>query len=290
MLGITRKAIKMKVGFIGLGIMGMPMATNIAKKYPLIGYDVVKKETPFPFASSYEEVVSFADVIITMVPKSEHMIAVYSELKKSLKRGQICIDMSTIYPEVSKQVAQELRAIGVPLLDCPVVKSQPAAVAGELGIYVGGDEKVYHVIKPILECMGKNIIYMGPNGSGILMKIIHNGLVGEIQNGVNEMMVLASKAGLNLADVVKAIGYGGGQNFYLDGKAKNIIAGTYPTAFSVENMAKDVHFGKDLLAVYGIEAPGLENVCKVYEQAMAEGLAKSDFSATYEIVKKEKRK
>jgi 3-hydroxyisobutyrate dehydrogenase-like beta-hydroxyacid dehydrogenase len=277
----------MKVGFIGLGIMGLPMAENIAKQYPVLGFDVVKKETPFPFASSYAEVASFADVIITMVPKSEHMIAVYTELKKYLHPGQICLDMSTIYPEVSKQVAKELQQLGVPLLDCPVVKSQPAAIAGQLGIYVGGDKEVFEKIRPILECMGKNIIYMGPNGSGILMKIIHNGLVGEIQNGVNEMLNLASKAGLNLTDVVTAIGYGGGQNFYLDGKAKNIMSETYPTAFSVENMNKDVHFGKELLGVYHVQAPGLENVCSVYEKAMAAGLAKSDFSATYEIVKKE---
>jgi 3-hydroxyisobutyrate dehydrogenase-like beta-hydroxyacid dehydrogenase len=215
------------------------------------------------------------------------MIAVYTELKKYLKKGQICIDMSTIYPEVTKAVAKELLALGVPLLDCPVVKSQPAAVKGELGIYVGGDEAVYETVRPILECMGKNIIYMGPSGNGIMMKIIHNGLVGEIQNGVNEMMLLASKAGLNLQDVVTAISYGGGQNFYLDTKAKNIMAKTYPTAFSVENMSKDVHFGKELLAVYGVKAPGLENVCAVYEKAMAAGLAKSDFSATYQIVSKE---
>lgn len=277
----------MKVGFIGLGIMGLPMATNIFKKYPVIGFDVMKKDTLFPFASSYKEVVEESDVIITMVPKSEHMIAVYSELKKYLKKGQICIDMSTIYPEVTKQVHAELKDAGIPLLDCPVVKSQPAAIAGKLGIYVGGEEEVFQKVKPILECMGENIIYMGPTGSGILMKIIHNGLVGEIQNGVNEMLNLASKAGLDLKNVIKAIGYGGGQNFYLDGKGKNILQGTYPTAFSIENMDKDVHFGKKLLDVYQVKAPGLENVCRVYEEAMKEGLAHSDFSATYEIVKKE---
>ena len=76
--------------------MGMPMATNIAKKYDLIGYDIVKKETPFPFASSYEEAIKDRDVIISMVPKNEHMLALYEELSKYLKPGQICIDMSTI--------------------------------------------------------------------------------------------------------------------------------------------------------------------------------------------------
>ena len=128
----------MKVAFIGLGIMGMPMAINVAKKFDLIGYDVIKKDTPFPFASSYEECAKFADVIISMVPKNEHMLALYRELKKYLKPGQICIDMSTIAPAVSASVAKGLRSRGIEMLDCPVVKSQPAAIKGELGIYVGG--------------------------------------------------------------------------------------------------------------------------------------------------------
>jgi 3-hydroxyisobutyrate dehydrogenase-like beta-hydroxyacid dehydrogenase len=278
----------MKIAFIGLGIMGLPMAINVAKKYPLIGYDVMPKETPFPFAHSYQECVEYADVIVSMVPKNEHMIALYSELKKYLHKGQICIDMSTIYPGVSQQVAQELKPLGVPLLDCPVVKSQPAAIKGELGIYVGGDQAVYEQVRPILECMGKNIIYMGGNGMGLTMKILHNGLVGEIQNGVNEMLSLAKTMGLNLSDVVTALGYGGAQCFYLDTKAKNIISDTYPTAFSVANMDKDVHFCSQLADEYHKPCPGLKNAVKVYEGAMAEGLAKEDFSASYRIVEKEK--
>lgn len=277
----------MNVGFIGLGIMGMPMAINISKKYPLIGFDVIKKDTPFKFASSYKEVVDFSDVIITMVPKNEHMISCYNELKKYLKAGQICIDMSTIYPEVSIKVSKELEKLGAPLLDCPVVKSQPAAIKGELGIYVGGDKEVFTKVKPILQCMGKNIIYMGLNGNGLLMKILHNTLVGEIQNGVNEVMTLAKKKNLNLDDVVTAISYGGGQNFYMDGKAKNIINNEYKVAFSVENMNKDVHFGQQICSELGLDLPGVNNICKVYEKAMDMNLAKEDFSASFKAVNKE---
>ncbi len=277
----------MKVAFIGLGIMGMPMATNIAKKYDLIGYDIVKKETPFPFASSYEEAIKDRDVIISMVPKNEHMLTLYEELSKYLKPGQICIDMSTISPDTNRTVAKKLEAMGVDLLDCPVVKSQPAAVKGELGIYVGGKEEVYHKVEEILQCMGKNIIYMGDHGAGNLMKILHNALVGEIQNGVNEILGLAKSCGLDLNQVVTAFSYGGAQNFYLDGKAKNIIAGEYPTAFSVANMNKDVHFAKEVADDMGKEVPSLRRVVIVYEQAMEKGLEKEDFSATYKIVNHE---
>ncbi len=274
----------MKVAFIGLGIMGMPMATNVAKAHDLIGYDVIKKETPFPFASSYKECADFADVIISMVPKNEHMLSLFSELKPHFRKGQIWIDMSTISPSTNQKVAKELEGTGVEILDCPVVKSQPAAVKGELGIYVGGNKEVYEKVKPILSCMGKNIIYMGGHGAGLQMKILHNGLVGEIQNGVNEILGLAKVLGLNQEEVVTALGYGGAQCFYLDTKAKNIISNTYPTAFSVENMNKDVHFAREMATDAGKECPTLTRIVSIYEEAMKEGLAKEDFSASYKIV------
>ncbi len=288
MLGIIQRATKMKVAFIGLGIMGMPMATNIAKKYDLIGYDLFKKETPFPFASSYEECVNFADVIISMVPKNEHMLALFESIRPYLRKGQIWIDMSTISPSTNQKVAKELDGSGIEILDCPVVKSQPAAVKGELGIYVGGNKETYEKVRPILECMGKNIIYMGGHGAGCQMKILHNALVGEIQNGVNEILGLAKALGLNQEEVVTAFGYGGAQCFYLDTKAKNIISNTYPTAFSVENMNKDVHFASEMAKDANKECPVLDHVAKIYEEAMAAGLQKEDFSASYKIVNKEK--
>ncbi len=284
MPGITRKETKMRIAFIGLGIMGMPMATNVAKQYPLIGYDVIKKDTTFPFASSYKECADFADVIISMVPKNEHMLSLFSELKPHFRKGQIWIDMSTISPATNQKVANELEGTGVEILDCPVVKSQPAAVKGELGIYVGGKKEVYEKVKPILSCMGKNIIYMGSHGAGLQMKILHNGLVGEIQNGVNEILGLAKALGLNQEEVVTALGYGGAQCFYLDTKAKNIISNTYPTAFSVENMNKDVHFAREMANDAEKECPTLTRIVSIYEEAMKAGLAKEDFSASYKIV------
>ena len=276
----------MKVAFIGLGIMGMPMATNVAKKYELIGYDISKKETPFPFASSYEECVNFADVIISMVPNNEAATSLYHSLLPYLRKGQICIDMSTISSATNIALAEELEAKGVEMLDCPVVKSQPAAIAGELGIYVGGKEEIYEKIKDILLCMGKNIIYIGGHGTGLQMKILHNALVGEIQNGVNEIFGMASALGIDLNKVVTAFSYGGANSFYMSGKAPNIINDNYPTAFSVANMNKDVHFAREIADEIGIEVPALRRVVEVYEQAMEDGLAREDFSATYKVVNK----
>ncbi len=276
----------MKIAFIGLGIMGMPMATNVSKQYDLIGYDIIKKETPFKFARNYEECASFADVIISMVPKNEHFVSLVKEMKPLVKKGTIWIDMSTISPATTRAMKKELEEVGVELCDAPVVKSQPAAVKGELGIYFGGSEALFEKVKPILLCMGKNVIRMGDNGKGLEMKIIHNSLVGQIQNGVNEVLGLADKIGLDLHDVVLALSYGGAQCFYLDTKANNIMNHTYPTAFSVENMNKDVHFALEIADSVNASVPSLRNVVKVYEGAMEAGLAKQDFSASYEVVNK----
>lgn len=286
MLGTTPRATNMKVSFIGLGIMGLPMASNVAKQFDLIGFDIIKKETPFRFADSYKECGEFADVIISMVPKNEHFKSLVHEMLPYLKKGQIWIDMSTISPQTALEMKPLLAEKGVRLADAPVVKSQPAAVKGELGIYFGGDQDLFETVKPILSCMGKNIIYMGENGAGLKMKIIHNALVGQIQNGVNEILGLADQIGLDLHDVVTALSYGGAQCFYLDTKANNIMNHTYPTAFSVENMNKDVHFAGEIADSVHAEVPSLRNVIKVYERAMEEGLGKNDFSNTYEVVNK----
>ena len=266
--------------------MGLPMATNVSKSHDLIGYDVFKKETPFPFASSYEECANHAEIIISMVPKNEHFESLVNSMLPYLKKGTIWIDMSTISPSTNLKMKEILLKKDVILCDAPVVKSQPAAIKGELGIYFGGEEEVFEKVKPILSLMGKNIIYMGPSGSGLKMKILHNALVGQIQNGVNEILGLAESLNMNLDDVVTALGYGGAQCFYLDTKANNIKNHTYPTAFSVENMNKDVHFALEIAKSINKELPSLENVVKVYEKAMEEGLAKQDFSASYEIVNK----
>ncbi|WDC85309.1 NAD(P)-dependent oxidoreductase [Caloramator sp. mosi_1] len=221
-----------------------------------------------------------------MVPKSEHVKSVAKELIPYLKEGQIWVDMSTIEPQVSKMLSEEIRQTGAIMLDAPVVKSKAAAISGTLGIYVGGDKEAYEKVKPYLECMGSNIIHLGENGMGLNMKIIHNMLVAQIQNSVNEMFVFAKSLGMNLNDVVEAISYGGGQNFYLDTKHKAIINKDFTTAFSVANMHKDVNIAFNMMKEKGLNLPGFNLVKEIYDRAVKNYFDK-DFSATYLIVSNE---
>lgn len=283
----------MKIGFIGLGIMGESMSLNIVKKHDDKVYvfdfvqakvDQLAADGAVPCTSS-EEVAKNADVIISMVPKSEHSMSVYKSILGVLDSSKICIDMSTIDPSVSVEISKMVKATGAQFADAPVVKSKPAAIAGKLGIYVGCDEELYAKIEPILAYMGENIIRMGENGAGLVMKICHNTLVAEIQNGVNENLLLAGKYGIDVDTFAKAISYGGGQNFYLDSKAAVIRDENYTTAFSVENMAKDLGICQTMSKEMNFPMPGMENAKRVYDKTIDMGFAKEDFCATIKAVK-----
>ncbi len=286
----------MKIGFIGLGIMGESMCENIVKKHDdkVYVFDFVTAKVEQLAAigavacSSSKEVAENADVIISMVPKSEHSRAVYTEVLPVLKAGKTCIDMSTIDPSVSVEISKMVKATGAQFIDAPVVKSKPAAIAGKLGIYVGGDEAVYEAMKPILLYMGENVIRMGENGKGLVMKICHNALVSQIQNGVNETATLAAANGIDILTYAQAISYGGGQNFYLDGKKTPIANEDYTTAFSVENEYKDVNICMNLAKECGVSMPGEANALRVYQEAMDAGYGKEDFCATIKVVRNQK--
>ncbi len=285
----------MKIGFVGLGIMGESMCENIIKKHDdkVYVFDFVKEKVDklaalgaVPCASSLE-VAENADVFISMVPRSEHSRAVYGEILPALGPGKTCIDMSTIDPSVSVEISEQVKQTGAEFIDAPVVKSKPAAIAGKLGIYVGGSEEAYEAMKPILLYMGENVMRLGDNGKGLVMKICHNALVSQIQNGVNETSTLAAKNGIDILTYAQAISYGGAGNWYLDSKKDVLSREDYTTAFSVENEHKDVHICLNLAKECGFSMPGEENAARVYDEALAKGIGKEDFCATIKVVRGE---
>lgn len=283
----------MKIAFIGLGIMGEAMCENILKKHDdtVYVYDVVAEkaqrlaEKGAVACADARQAAQDAGVIFSMVPKSEHSRQVYTGLLPVLGVGKTCVDMSTIDPSVSVELARMVKQTGAQFLDAPVVKSRPAAEAGKLGIYVGGDRDAYERIRPLLLYMGENVIHMGENGKGLVMKICHNALVSQIQNGVNETLALAEANGIDLLTFAEAVSYGGGQNFYLDSKKGPLSRQDYTTAFSIANMAKDLGICTALAQECGIPMPGQANAKRVYDAAMGAGLGQEDFCATIKIVK-----
>ncbi|MBQ7541786.1 MAG: NAD(P)-dependent oxidoreductase [Clostridia bacterium] len=282
----------MKIGFIGLGVMGESMAENIVRKHDGRVYVSDLNRAQVEKLASLgavgcadnSEVAQNADVILTMVPRSEHVKAVYTEILPYIGEGKICIDMSTIDPAVSLECARMVKTKGAQWADAPVVKSKPAAIAGTLGVLVGCDADLYPVIEPILRYMGCNVIRMGECGAGITMKICHNTLVAEIQNGVNETLGLARKLGVSIDDFATAVSYGGAGNFYLESQKENLKNENWTTAFSLENEHKDLGIAQRLAAEAGCPMPGLQHCKAVYDKGMEMGLGKEDFRATYKIV------
>jgi len=282
----------MKIGFIGLGIMGESMSANIVKKHDdkVFVSDINKAKVEQLAAlgavpcENNIEVAKNADVIITMVPKSEHVKGVYTELLPYIDSSKICIDMSTIDPSVSLEVAKMIKAKGAQFADAPVVKSKPAAIDGTLGVLAGCDEELFPVIEPILKYMGCNVIRMGENGTGITMKICHNALVAEIQNAVNETLGLATRLGISVDDFATAVSYGGAGNFYLESQKENLKNKNWTTAFSLENEHKDVNIAKNLSKEIGFDMPTLNHVVDIFNRGMELGMGKMDYRATYMLV------
>ncbi|MCI5773477.1 MAG: NAD(P)-dependent oxidoreductase [Erysipelotrichaceae bacterium] len=281
-----------KVGFIGLGTMGLPMSCNIAKKgFKVFGFDLNKdrielaKSKGINDGKSIKNLASSVDVLFTMVPAAKHAITVYDEIFDYAKKDLICVDMSTIEPSVHVSITEKGKEYGVRVLDAPVVKSEAAAIDGTLGIYVGGDEDTYNEIKDIIACMGNNIIYMGDSGRGMLMKICHNMFVAQIQNGLNEMLCLAHSGGIGVEEAITALSIGGADCLYMHTKKANLANGEYKPAFSIRNMHKDVHIAQTIANERKLKLYGLNKIVEVYDDSL-ENMADLDFSATYETVKR----
>lgn len=283
----------MKIGFIGLGIMGESMCANIVKKHNDTVYcsdlnkDQVRKLAALgavPCENNIE-VAEKADMIISMVPTSKNVSDLYHELLPYITEGMICIDMSTIDPSVSVEVSKEVKAKGAQFADAPVVKSKAAAIEGTLGVLVGCEESLYPEIEPILRYMGTTVIHMGENGKGLVMKICQNTLVGEIQNGVNETLLMALHYGISIDNFAAAVAAGGANCAYMAVQKDKLKNEDYSVAFSFENMNKDIHICERMAADAGMEMPGMENVKRVFEKGMSAGLAKEDFRATYKVVR-----
>ncbi len=243
---------KERIGFIGLGAMGGPMSQNLLKKgYKLTVYDIVKQRVAAAVkqgaeaAASAKEVAEKSDVIITMLPSSPHVREVILGTEgviEGVKRGSIVIDMSTIDPVTTRQIAEVLSAKGVKMLDSPVARGVPAAKAGTLAIFVGGEKEVYESYKDILAAMGTDIHYIGGSGTGVTVKITNNLIVATTMCSVAEALVLAVKAGVEPGILFKALSTGSANSYVLQNQVKNcVLKGKFEKeVFPVDYMIKDL--------------------------------------------------
>ncbi len=252
-----------KIGFIGLGIMGLPMAKNlVAAGYDLTVFDIDKSRMEnlanVRKASSCREVAAVSDVIITMLPNSPHVreaVLGKDGVMEGARPGSILIDMSSVAPLASREIAEALKKKNIEMLDAPVSGGEPKAVDGTLAIMVGGQAEVFGQVRPILEVMGGSVIHVGEIGSGNVTKLANQIIVALNIAAVSEAMVLATKAGVDPEKVFHAIKGGLAGSTVMNAKMPLILDGNFKPGFRIELHIKDLANALDTAHTLGVPIP-----------------------------------
>jgi len=284
----------MKVGFVGLGVMGGPMALNILKGgHALTVFDIDSKavhrlvEAGASAAASPREVGAASEVVVTMLPEPKHVDAVVlgkDGIAEGLQPGGVVIDMSTIDPTTSQRVGAELKKRGLNMVDSPVGKTSEHAVTGTLTLMVGGEPEIIELVRPVLSCMGTDTYICGGPGMGHAMKITNNLLATTIMAANTEALAIGIKSGLDLElimEIMKTTMSNNAQLFVA--MPKKAFKGDDSPGFMVKLAAKDVRLAVDLARTMGFE-PWVGAACqKTLESAMEKGFADRDTAALMRI-------
>ncbi len=283
-----------KIAFIGLGIMGGPMAANLVNAgYGVTGFarsssskERLEKAGATP-AGSIEEAVSGADVVITMLPDSpevEEVVLGEEGVLASAEPDLLLIDMSTIAPETSVAVAERAKESGVQVLDAPVSGGEPGAIEGTLSIMVGGDPETFEKARPILEHLGKTIVHVGDHGAGQTVKAANQLLVAGIIGLVSEAIVLLEASGVDGERGLEVLAGGLAGNRILDRKAATMLAREFEPGFRIDLHHKDMGIALATARSAGVSLPVTGVVAQLMASARAMGHGSLDHSALLTVI------
>jgi 2-hydroxy-3-oxopropionate reductase len=284
------------IGFIGLGLMGRPMAKNLLKAgHPLVVHSRSEGPVAELVAAGAERAASPADVarraarIITMVPDSPDVELVLegpNGVFSAIQKGTIVIDMSSIAPGAAKRLASRAQALGAAMLDAPVSGGDIGAAAGTLSIMVGGDAKAFAAVKPILDVMGnpEKVVHIGESGAGQLCKLCNQMVIGGTLVAVAEALALARKAGVDAGKVREALLGGFAASRVLEVHGERALKGTYKPGFKTHLYAKDMRNVIATLAEHDTPAPVAAVVQQLLHATMAAGHGEADNSVMAKTV------
>jgi 2-hydroxy-3-oxopropionate reductase len=285
-----------KIGFIGLGIMGKPMAMNLLKAgYELTVYDIRPEPVKEVVAAgakeskSSKDVAAQSEVVITMLPNSPDVKkAVLGEngVLAGAKAGMILIDMSSIAPLVSKEVAAEAEKKGVEMLDAPVSGGEPKAKDGTLSIMVGGKKEVFKQVENILKVMGASAVLVGDIGSGNTTKLANQIIVALNIAAMSEAMVLATKAGVDPEKVFQAIRGGLAGSTVLNAKMPLVLDGNFKPGFRIELHIKDLANALDTAHEIGVPVPLASGVMEIMQALKVDGKGSNDHGGIIQFYEK----
>jgi 2-hydroxy-3-oxopropionate reductase len=285
-----------KIGFIGLGIMGKPMAKNLLKAgHSLVVYDInfeTVKEVVAAGAEagrSCKEVTEKSQIVITMLPNSPHVkLAVLGQngVLEGAQPGTILIDMSSIDPVVSREIAAKVSEKGVVMLDAPVSGGEPKALDGTLSIMVGGPESVFNRVKEILLTMGSSAVLVGAIGSGNIAKLANQIIVALNIAAMSEALVLTAKAGVDPQKVYQAIRGGLAGSTVLDAKAPLVLARNFKPGFRIELHIKDLLNAMNAGHEFGVPLPLTGQVLEMMETLKVDGKQQLDHGGLIQFFEK----
>lgn len=279
----------MKIGFIGLGIMGKPMSKNLLKAgYSLVVYDrnqasideVVSAGAKA--AQSSQEIAEQCDVIITMLPNSPHVKEVAlgeSGIAKYAKAGTVLIDMSSIAPLASREIHDELAKKGIAMLDAPVSGGEPKAIDGTLSVMVGGDKALFDKHYDLMKTMAGSVVYTGGIGAGNVTKLANQVIVALNIAAMSEAFILATKAGVEPELVYQAIRGGLAGSTVLDAKAPMVLERNFKPGFRIDLHIKDLQNALDTSHGVGTSLPLTASVMEIMQALRTDGMGTLDHSA-----------
>ncbi|OFW07403.1 MAG: 2-hydroxy-3-oxopropionate reductase [Acidobacteria bacterium RIFCSPLOWO2_02_FULL_67_36] len=279
------------VGFIGLGVMGRPMALNLVKRgFPLVVHSRSQGPVDALVAAGAERAVSPAEVarratrIITMLPDSpdvEKVLEGPDGVFSAIERGTILIDTSSIAPAVARRLAEAARAFGAVMLDAPVSGGEIGAIDASLSIMAGGDQEAFAAVKPILDAMGnpERVVRIGDSGAGQICKVCNQMVIGGTLAAVGEAFALARKAGVDAGRVRQALLGGFAASRVLEVHGERMLQSNYKPGFRGRLYAKDMRIASETLTEFETPAPVSTVVHQLVTALVASGRGDDDYAA-----------
>lgn len=281
----------MKVGFVGLGAMGGPMARNLASAGSLTGVYNRTTATARRFAAefgvpAFTDLASLAgacDAVVLCVSADADVLAVADGLSGGLSSGKLVVDCSTVSAETAREAARRLAPTGAAFLDCPVSGGTEGARDGTLAIMAGGDEAAFERARPLLEILGRHVHRLGPVGAGQATKATNQIMVAGINQAVSEALAFAAAQGLPLPRVIETLRNGAAASWFLTHRGPNMVAGRYPLGFKVELHCKDLEICRAMAARNNVQLPIVEMTLHHYQRLLAETHGDEDISSLYRL-------
>jgi 3-hydroxyisobutyrate dehydrogenase len=280
-----------RIGFIGLGAMGLGMSRNLHKHALLAAVwnrtaakaEAIARETGCAVAKTPTDLATLCDAIVMCVSADDDVLAMVDALLPNIRRDTIVIDCSTVGANTARTAALRLRERGAHFIDAPVSGGVEGARDGTLAVMCGGDDDVFQRARPVLEAMGRTVTHFGPTGSGQSAKATNQIMCAGVIQAVAEAMAFAKAEDLPLDKLIETLGKGAGSSWYFVNRAPNIVRDSYPAGFRVRLHEKDLKICRAMAQRHGVQLPLIEMTLVHYRRLIEQGHGDEDISTLFHL-------